>query len=37
MIAKAIPKHKEKTRKYWKETNKLNLIFSSIINKSKKK
>lgn len=37
MIAKAVPEYKEETRKYWKEANELNLIFSSIINKSKKK
>ena len=31
MIAKAVPELKEESRKYWKEANELNLIFSSII------
>lgn len=35
MVAKAAPELKEKARKYWKEANELNLIFSSIINKSR--
>ena len=37
MVAKAVPELKDKSRKYWGEANELNLIFSSIINKSKKK
>lgn len=37
MIAKAIPERKEEIRKYWKEANELNLIFSSIIRKTKSK
>lgn len=37
MIAKAIPELKEESKKYWREANELNLIFSSIINKSRKK
>ena len=37
MIAKAVPELKEESRKYWKEANELNLIFSSIIIKSRKK
>jgi four helix bundle protein len=37
MIANAIPELKEESRKYWKEANELNLIFSSIINKTKQK
>ena len=37
MIAKAIPELKNESRKYWKEANELNLIFSSIINKSRNK
>ena len=36
MIAKAVPELKDEARKYWKEANELNLIFSSIINKSRK-
>ncbi|MBU0620034.1 four helix bundle protein [Patescibacteria group bacterium] len=36
MIAQAVPNLKDESRKYWKEANELNLIFSSIINKSKK-
>ena len=37
MIAKAIPELKEEAKIYWKEANELNLIFSSIVNKSRKK
>jgi four helix bundle protein len=37
MIAKATPVLKDESRKLWKEANELNLIFSSIINKSRKK
>jgi len=37
MVAKAVPELKDKSRKYWGEANELNLIFLSIINKSKKK
>lgn len=37
MIAKAIPSLKDESRKLWKEANELNLIFSSIINKSRSK
>lgn len=37
IIAKAVPKLKDEARKYWKEANELNLIFSSIVNKSRKK
>jgi len=37
MIAEAEPSLKDESREYWKEANELNLIFSSIINKSKKK
>ena len=37
MIAKAVPELKEKSRKYWKEANELNLIFSTIVIKSRKK
>lgn len=37
MIAKAVPELKEEARKYWKEANELNLIFSSIVNKSRKR
>ncbi len=37
MIAEAVPELKTEARKHWKEANELNLIFSSIVNKSKKK
>lgn len=37
MIAKAVPKLKDEARVYWKEATELNLIFSSIIRKSRKK
>lgn len=37
MIAKAVPELKDDARKYWREANELNLIFSSIVNKSRKK
>lgn len=36
MIAKAVPALKEECRKYWREANELNLIFSAIVNKSRK-
>lgn len=36
MIAKAVPKLKEQARKLWKEANELNLIFITIVNKSRK-
>ena len=35
MIAKAVPETKDRSRKLWQEANELNLIFSSIIKKSK--
>jgi four helix bundle protein len=37
MVAKAVPELKDEARKHWKEANELNLIFSSIVNKSKNK
>ena len=37
MIAKAVPELKDESREHWKEANELNLIFSSIVNKSRKK
>lgn len=37
MIAKAVPEVKDKSRRLWQEANELNLIFSSIIKKSKSK
>ena len=37
MIAKAVPELKAEARKHWQEANELNLIFSSIINKSRQK
>lgn len=36
MIARAVPELKDESRKYWQEANELNLIFSSIVNKSRK-
>ena len=35
MIAKSTPSLRDDCRELWKEANELNLIFSSIINKSK--
>ena len=35
MIAKALPEMKEETRILWKESNELQLILISIINKSR--
>jgi len=37
MIAKAVPGLKDGSRKLWKEANELNLIFSSIVKKSRRK
>ncbi|MDI6782580.1 MAG: four helix bundle protein [bacterium] len=37
MIAKANPNKKDECRKLWKEAHELTLIFSSILNKTKKK
>lgn len=37
MIAKAVPELKEESRKLWKEASELNLIFSSIVRKSRSK
>ena len=37
MIAKAVPELKEESKKHWKEANELNLIFSTIVIKSRKK
>lgn len=37
IIAKAVPEVKDESRRLWKEANELNLIFSSIVNKSRKK
>lgn len=37
MIAKAVPNLKEEAKILWQEANELNLIFSAIINKSKRK
>ncbi len=37
MIATACPDLKDQCKNLWQESNELNLIFSSIINKSKKK
>jgi four helix bundle protein len=35
MIAKIVPETKEKAKKLWQESNELQLIFISIINKSR--
>ncbi|MBN2197625.1 four helix bundle protein [Candidatus Wolfebacteria bacterium] len=37
MIATAVPELKDEAKILWKETTELNLIFSSIINKSRQK
>ncbi len=37
MIVKAVPSSKEEAKILWQEANELNLIFSAIINKSKRK
>ena len=37
MIAKAVPELKEESKVLWKEANELNLIFLSIIIKSRRK
>jgi len=37
MVSKATPELKDEARKLWREANELNLIFSSIVNKSKAK
>ena len=37
MIARTVPDLKDEAKILWKETNELNLIFSSIINKSRMK
>ena len=35
MIAKAVPEKRENARKLWQEANELNLIFTSIVRKSR--
>ena len=37
MVSKATPELKDEARKLWREANELNLIFSSIVNKSRAK
>ena len=37
MISKAVSELKNEARKLWQEANELNLIFSSIVNKSRRK
>lgn len=37
MIAKANPELSDEARNYWKEANELNLIFSTIVRKSREK
>ena len=37
MIAVAVPELKDEARILWQEANELNLIFSSIVNKSRQK
>ena len=37
MIARAVPDLRDEAKKLWQEANELNLIFSAIVNKSKRK
>ena len=37
MIARAVPELKDEARKLWQEANELNLIFTSIVKKSRVK
>ena len=37
MIAKAVPEKKDRAKKLWREANELNLIFISIVKKSREK
>jgi len=37
MVVKAVPELRSEARLLWKEANELNLIFSSIVNKSRRK
>lgn len=37
MITKAVPELKDEARKLWKEANELNLIFTTIVKKSRLK
>jgi hypothetical protein len=37
MISKAVPQQKDEAKVLWKEANEINLIFSSIVIKSRKK
>lgn len=37
MVAKAVPELRNEAKVLWQEASELNLIFSSIINKSRKK
>lgn len=37
MISVAVPELKDEARIFWREANELNLIFSSIVNKSRQK
>ena len=37
MVSNATPELKEDARNLWQEANELNLIFSAIVNKSRKK
>jgi hypothetical protein len=37
MISVAVPELKDEARILWQEANELNLIFSSIVNKSRQK
>jgi len=37
MIAEAVPELKDEARKLWQEANELNLIFTSIVRKSRRK
>lgn len=35
MVAKAVPKFRDEARKLWQEASELNLIFTSIVKKSR--
>jgi hypothetical protein len=35
MVVKAVPELADEARSYWKEANELNLIFTTIVKKSR--
>jgi len=37
MVAKAVPELKDEAKRLWEETNESNLIFVTIVKKSRKK